>query len=79
MKFKIRTDGLVIDILAVQKALVDIDPAAMIDFDKTTHSVRVSTCLDDAELLKLIRHTGFPIPAENLQGLPSDCCGGCSG
>ncbi len=79
MKFKIRTDGLTIDVFAIEEALMDVDPAALIDIDRKTCSLRVSTCLDDAELLSLIKDAGFPIPAENLQGVPSDCCGGCSG
>jgi len=79
MKFKISTHGFAIDVSVIEQALKQVDPAAMIDLEKTSSSLRVSTCLDDAELLNLISTAGYPIPSKNLQGIPSDCCGGCSG
>lgn len=79
MKFNIKTDGHAIDVYVIEQALIQADPAAVIDIDRTSSSLRVSTCLDDVELMSLIANAGFPIPAANLQGVPSDCCGGCSG
>lgn len=79
MKFRIKTEGHNIDVFTIEQALSKIDPAAMIDIDRASSSLRVSTCLNDVELLNLITSAGFPIPSENLQGIPSDCCGGCSG
>lgn len=79
MKFNIKTDGHSIDVVVIEKALTQVDPAAMIDIDRTNSSLRVSTCLDESALLSLIAKAGFPIPASNLQGIPSDCCGGCGG
>ena len=79
MKFNIKTNGQAIDVFVIEQALIQADPAAVIDIDRTTSQLRVSTCLDDTALLGLIADAGFPIPAANLQGVPSDCCGGCSG
>lgn len=79
MKFNINTNGQAIDVLVVEQALVQIDPAAVIDIDRANSSLRVSTSLDNGELSSLITKAGFPISVSDVQGLPSDCCGGCSG
>ena len=79
MKFNIKTDGHAIDVSVIEQALIQADPAAVIDLDKATSSLRVSTCLDDAELLSLMTDAGFPIPSANIEGVPSECCGGCGG
>ena len=79
MKFNIKTYGYAIGLCVIEQALIKADPAAMIDLDKSTTMLRVSNCLDDAELLSLITDAGFPIPFANFEGVPSDCCGGCGG
>ena len=79
MKFNIKTHGHAIDVSVIEQALIKADPAAMIDLDKTTSLLRVSSCLDDAELLSLMTDAGFPIPSANIEGVPSECCGGCGG
>lgn len=79
MKFNIKTHGHAIDVSVIEQALIKADPAAMIDLDKATSLLRVSSCLDDAELLSLMTDAGFPIPSTNIEGVPSECCGGCGG
>lgn len=79
MKFNIKTHGHAIDVSVIEQALIQADPAAMIDLDQATSSLRVSSCLDDAELLSLMTNAGFPIPSANFEGVPSECCGGCGG
>lgn len=79
MKFNIKTHGHAIDVSVIEQALIKADPAAMIDLDKATSLLRVSSCLDDAELLSLMTDAGFPIPSANIEGVPSECCGGCGG
>lgn len=79
MKFNIKTNGRAIDVFVIEQALIQIDPAAIIDIDRTNASLRVSTCLDDTELSNLITEVGFPISRSDVQGVPSECCGGCSG
>ncbi len=79
MKFNIKTHGHAIDVSVIEQALIKADPAAMIDLDKATALLRVSSCLDDAELLSLMTDAGFPIPSANIEGVPSECCGGCGG
>ncbi len=78
MKFNINTNGQAIDVFVIEQALIQIDPSAIIDIDRTNASLRVSTCLDDAELSSLITQVGFPVSKSDVQGVPSECCGGCS-
>lgn len=79
MKFNIKTHGHAIDLCVIEQALIKADPAAMIDLHKSTALLRVSSGLDDSQLLSLITDAGFPIAATNFEGVPSDCCGGCGG
>ena len=79
MKFNINTNGQAVDVFAIEQALIQIDPSAIIDIDRTNASLRVSTCLDDTELSSLITQAGFPVSSSDVQGVPSECCGGCSG
>jgi hypothetical protein len=51
--------------------LVDRDPARAL--------LRFSTCLGGAEVLALMADAGFPVAASALEGVPSECCGGCGG
>jgi len=79
MKFIIRTNGMTIDFPTIEQALFDADPAASIDIDKSDASLRVSSCLNDTQLLELMTSAGFQVPANNLEGISSECCGGCGG
>ncbi len=79
MKFNIKTHGHAISVSVIEQALMQADPAAMIDLDPATSSLRVSSCLDDTELQSLMTDAGFPIPSANFEGVPSECCGGCGG
>lgn len=79
MKFNIPTRGNTVDLDAVEQALLHADPAALVDLDATSTVLRVSTCLDGSELHKLVSIAGFPVAVSDVQQLPSECCGGCSG
>lgn len=79
MKFNIRTNGRPVDIACVEQALLAVDPAAMIDLDGLNGVLRVSTYLDGAGLQSLVTDAGFSVPLGDVELLPSDCCGGCSG
>ncbi len=79
MKFNIKTNGKAVDVFVIEQALIQIDPSALIDIDRTNATLRVSTCLDDSELSNLITQIGFPVSSSDVQGVPSECCGGCGG
>jgi len=79
MKFNIRTNGRPVDLVSVEQALFAADPAAMIDLDGLNNVLRVSTYLDGAGLQSLVTDAGFAVPLGDVEQLPSECCGGCSG
>lgn len=79
MKFNIKTNGKTVDVFVIEQALIQIDPSALIDIDRTNASLRVSTCLDDSELSSLMTEAGFPVSTSDVHGIPSECCGGCGG
>lgn len=79
MKFTIQTNGAAMDVSAIERALIDADPAAIIDLDQINTSLRISSCLDEAELMTLMKAVGFPVASSDVIGVPSECCGGCGG
>ena len=79
MKFNIKTKGQAMDVSVIEQALFKIDPSAVIDMDNANASLRVSTCLDDTKLSSLMTEAGFPVSTSDVQGVPSECCGGCGG
>ncbi|HNV84991.1 MAG TPA: hypothetical protein PLF92_12390 [Arenimonas sp.] len=79
MKFIVRTNGITIDFSRIEQVLLQADPAAMIDVDTADSSLRVSTSFNAMGFMDVMANAGFPIPLKNLESLPSDCCGGCSG
>lgn len=79
MKFNIHTHGRPVDLASVEQALLSADPAGMIDLDGLNNVLRVSTYLDGAGLQSLITDAGFSVPQGDVELVPSDCCGGCSG
>jgi hypothetical protein len=79
MKYRIATPGAVVDLAAVTRALHAVDPAGIADFDRGGAALRVSTWASDAEVLGVLAAAGLPIAADQLERLPSECCGGCGG
>ncbi len=67
------------DLAPLDGAIVDLDPAALVDLDADGRTIRVATVLTRAELLGCLAEAGLPADDERLRQLPSICCGGCSG
>lgn len=79
MQFTIMTRGQSVDVIAVENALYEADPAAVVDLERASGKLRVSTSLGDGELLSLINQSGISVASSDLERLPADCCGGCGG
>ncbi len=80
MKYHLRTEKLPgFDLAAIEAVLTDRDPAGLVDRDPARALLRFSTCLGGAEVLALMVDAGFPVEASALEGVPSECCGGCGG
>ena len=79
MEFSLRTAGGPPDLTAIERQLVALDPAALVDLDAGGTTVRISTAATGGELLACLRQAGTAGDAGDLVQLPSVCCGGCSG
>jgi hypothetical protein len=81
MQFKINiniTDATP-DIDAIEQAIGTVDPSALVDIDPAGRTLRVAAAIDAAQLLGLISRAGYPVTTDQLELVPSECCGGCGG
>lgn len=67
------------DMAAIERAISEIDPAALLDFDVRASMVRISSVATETELLDCLRQAGVNARAGQFVRLPSECCGGCGG
>ncbi len=67
------------DVSPLDRAIVELDPAAVVDLDVDGRTIRMATVLTRAELLACLAGAGMPADGARLRQLPSVCCGGCSG
>jgi hypothetical protein len=63
----------------LDRAIIGLDPAAIVDVDAGGRTLRMATVLSRDELLSCLREVGLPAETSRLRQLPSVCCGGCSG
>lgn len=67
------------DVSPLDRAIVGLDPAAIVDVDAGGRTLRMATVLTRDELLSCLQAAGLPAEPSRLRQLPSVCCGGCSG
>ena len=67
------------DLSPLDRAIVGLDPAAIVDVDAGGRTLRMATVLTRDELLSCLQAAGLPAEPSRLRQLPSVCCGGCSG
>lgn len=79
MEFHIALAGARPDPGRIEDALLELDPAAVLDVDARMDLLRVSTWLPAEQLLAVLERAGCPVPRERMRQMPSICCGGCSG
>ena len=78
MEFHVRTARPLPPLAAIEDALLDFDPAAVVDSDPV-HGLRVSAAIDAARLAALINQAGGEVAPDEVVQQPSVCCGGCGG
>ena len=78
MQYTLITSGAP-DMTAIERAIVQLDPAAMLDFDARASMVRISSVATETELLDCLQQAGVGAAAGQFVRLPSECCGGCGG
>lgn len=79
MEFRINANGPLPGIEAIEDALRALDPAAVADVQPGTSTIRVSATVEPHELVGLMHGVGLPILPDDIERVPSICCGGCSG
>ena len=79
MQFKIKIAGSVPDVGAIQHAIRAVDPSSMVDIDRSGRTLRVAASVDALHLLGMMNQAGYPVAEDQLERVPSECCGGCGG
>jgi hypothetical protein len=79
MQFKIKIAGLKPDVDVIEHTIRVVDPSALVDIDQTGQTLRVAASIDATHLLGLMSQAGYPVAEEQLERVPSECCGGCGG
>ncbi len=79
MEYVIRLGDAPVDLAAIERQLLDLDPAALIDLDAASGALRCSTSALAVELLMALADAGHRVTPDAIERLPSVCCGGCSG
>lgn len=79
MEYVIRLADATADLADIERHLVDLDPAVVLDRDAATGALRCSTSAMAQELSQAFAAAGYRVAPEAIERLPSVCCGGCSG
>jgi len=79
MEFRIATHRTIPDVPAIERSLREADPAALVDFESASAQLRISTFISAPELAEVVDRAGFPVSADQVIRMPSECCGGCGG
>ncbi|RRN59068.1 hypothetical protein EIM48_03240 [Pseudoxanthomonas sp. SGNA-20] len=79
MELDIRIDPTRVDLARIEQALLESDPAALVDLDPASGHLRVATYAGTAEVGAILAAAGVPVPQQAIHIVPSVCCGGCSG
>ena len=80
MQYRINTTTVTADdLLSIDWAISDVDPAAVSDLDPAGRVLRVSTVMGGVELVAILNQAGHAVSLEQLELVPSECCGGCGG
>lgn len=77
MEFRIRLATEASDLAAINDALQQSDPAAIVDRDPADGSLRATVWMSTDELRQVLTQAGYP-PRE-VEQQASNCCGECSG
>jgi hypothetical protein len=78
MEFSVTMPG-PIDPGAIEQAIREIDPAAVVDIDPAASTLRVAATVDLVQLLALFNRAGYPVDRHHVAQAASVCCGGCGG
>ena len=79
MQFHVHLSGARPDLRAVENAVLEADPAALVDLDEQADTLRIAGTFSAVDVVALMAQAGCPVAPRQVEQLPSICCGGCSG
>lgn len=79
MQYSIPLDAAGLDLAALEAQVQSFDPASLVDYDTTRSRLRISTVVLAIELVFILEQAGYRVPLNQIELMPSVCCGGCSG
>lgn len=68
-----------LDLPLFTRLITDADPAAVVDLTGDARTLRMSTVLGTHAVLDVLGRTGVAVRVDDLETVPSNCCGGCGG
>lgn len=77
MEFNVAISTRTANLARIDEALREIDPAALVD--AKPDGLRIAGAFDVATLSSVLRDAGCDIAKQDIEQLPSACCGGCGG
>jgi hypothetical protein len=79
MEFRYHVTGPAPDLPAIESAIAALDPAVLLDADASGRAVRISTTLDEFDLLACLRRAGDAAAPAERERVRSEWWGGCGG
>lgn len=79
MEFHLPLREPIANLESVRDSICALDPSAVVDVAADGRTLRIAGALGPLDLAWSLRRGGVPATPEALIGIPSVCCGGCSG
>lgn len=79
MQYEIASVPATLDLPLFNRLMTDADPAAVVDLTPQTRTLRMSTSLGTHAVLDVLGRSGVDVQANDVETVPSNCCGGCGG
>lgn len=79
MEFHIHLAGAHPNLRAIEQTVLDTDPAALVDLDASGDTLRVAGAFTAVDVVWMMSQAGCHVSPQQVEQLPSICCGGCSG
>ncbi len=79
MHYEINLIHPVVDLSRIEYAVRYLDPAGVVDRDRSGRLLRLSTSLPATSVAGVLAAAGVAVDDDAVVALPSLCCGGCAG
>lgn len=79
MQYEVASMPMTLDLPLFDRLITDADPAAIVDLTPDTRTLRMSTVLGTHAVIDALGRSGVQARADDIEIIPSNCCGGCGG